>query len=442
MNISLSDHFTYRKLIRFTLPTCFMMIITSIYGIVDGLFISNVVGSEAFAAVNLIMPVTMILGSFGFMIGTGGSALVSKTLGEQNHRRAVEYFSMFVYLLAILGIVMAVLGIPFLKPLAGILGATESMLPTCVTYGTLLMLALPAFMLQNGFQSFMIVAEKPGMGLAVSVISGITNMVLDFLFVYLFRLGVVGAALATDLSQIVGAVIPTIYFLRKNDSPLRLIKTRFNGRAITKACMNGSSEMVTNISMSLVSMLYNWQLMRTAGQSGVVAYGIIMYAGFIFTGVYLGYSIGAAPIVGYHYGAGNHDELRNILQRSLKLLSAAALIMTGLAEATAGLQARIFVGYDQELMQFTINAIRLYSISYLISEINIFTSSFFTALNNGAVSALLSFLRTFGFLIAAVLAAPLVFGVNGIWLAVVFAECCSLLVSIICLKVNKAKYQY
>ncbi len=439
MNISLSDHFDYKRLIRFTLPTIFMMIVTSIYGAVDGLFISNVVGSEAFAAVNLIMPVIMIPGTIGFMIGTGGSALVSMTLGQQDTKRANEYFSMFIYLLAIIGTALAIIGVPLLKPIAGLLGATESMVPLCVTYGSILMCALPIYMLLNSFQSFLVVAEKPGLGLVVSVISGVTNIFLDFLFVVVFRYGVVGAAVATALSQAVGVVIPIFYFLRK-EAPIHFVRTRFNLTAIKKACFNGSSEMVTNVAMSLVSMLYNWQLMKIAGQNGVVAYGVIMYTGFLFSGTYMGYSVGAAPVIGYNYGAANHEELRNVLKRSLKLLIVTAIVMTGLAEITAGLQARIFVSYDRELMEFTIKAIRLYSLSYLISEINIFASSFFTALNNGVISALISFLRTFVFLVIAILTAPILFGVNGIWLAVVFAEICALCISIWCIGKNWAKY--
>lgn len=442
MNISLSEHFGYKKLIRFTLPTIVMMIFTSIYGVVDGLFVSNVVGSDAFAAVNLIIPVTMILGAFGFMFGTGGSALVAKTLGEKNKKKANEYFSMLIYMLAVLGIILVIVGIPLLRPLAKVLGATEDMLPTCITYGTILMVSLPIFIIQNSFQSFMVVAEKPRMGLGVSILSGITNMILDFLLIYIFRFGVAGAAIATALSQVVGVVVPMIYFARENDSPLRLVKTKFDFKAILKAAVNGASEMVSNISMSLIGMLYNWQLMRIVGPSGVVAFGVIMYAGFIFSGTYFGYSVGSAPIIGYHYGAGNHKELKSLLKRSLVLLILVAIVMTGLAELTAGLQAKIFVSYDRDLMEFTKNAIQLYSISYLVSEINIFASSFFTALNNGMVSAVLSFLRTFAFLVVAILAAPVVLGVNGVWLAVVFAEGLSLVVSIVCLKVYQKKYHY
>ncbi len=440
MKISLSDHFGYRKLIRFTLPTIAMMIFTSIYGVVDGLFVSNVVGSDAFAAVNLIMPVPMILGSLGVMFGTGGSALVSMTLGEGDKRKASEYFSMLLVLMAVIGVIFSIIGTPLLAPLAKILGATDVMLPYCVTYARILLFAIPVFIIQYALQSFMVVAEKPQMGLIVSVLSGVTNMVLDFLLVYVLQMGVAGAAYATIISQIVGVVIPLIYFLRDNDSPIRLVKPRFDARAILKSASNGSSEMVSNISASLISMLYNWQLMRIAGPDGVVAYGVIMYAGFIFSGTYFGYSVGSAPVFGYHYGAGNYKELKNLLKRSLILLGIAAVILTALSILTAGLQARIFVSYDEELMLFTRNAIMLYSLSYFISEMNIFTSSFFTAMNNGGVSALLSFLRTFVFLVLAILIAPQFLGVNGIWLAVVFAEAMALVVSVAFLVKYKDQY--
>ncbi len=442
MNISLSDHFGYKKLIQFTLPTIAMMIFSSIYGIVDGLFISNIVGAEAFAAVNLIMPVTMILGSFGFMFGTGGSALVAKTLGENKKKKANEIFSMLMVVLAVLGVVLAIIGRIVLRPMAGVLGATEEMLPVCITYASILMLALPFFMIQNSFQSFLVVAEKPRMGLMISIISGVTNMILDFLFIYVFRLGVAGAAFATGISQVVGAIVPIIYFLRPNDSPLKLIRPSFDIKMLIQSAANGSSEMVTNIANSLISMLYNWQLMRIAGSDGVVAYGVIMYAGFIFTGTYLGYSIGSAPIVGYNYGAKNTTELKNVLKRSLILLGAAAVILTSIAELTAGIQARMFASGDEELIRFTIHAIRLYSLSHLLSAFNIYASSFFTALNNGFISAVLSFLRTFVFLVAAILAAPIVLGVDGIWLAVVFAEVLGLILSISFILANKKKYGY
>lgn len=440
--IQLSEHFSYIKLMRFTIPTIAMMIFTSIYGVVDGLFVSNIVGSEAFAGVNLIMPALMMLGSVGFMVGTGGSALVSKTIGEGNKKLANRYFSMLIYFLLIVGIVLSILGNVFIRQISELLGAKGEMVDICSTYGRTLLFALPFFMLQNCFQSFLVVAEKPAMGLCVSVIAGLSNMVLDFLFIYVFRLGVFGAALATAISEFVGAAIPLIFFIRKNNSPLKLIKTKLELKPILRTCSNGSSEMVTNISMSLVNMLYNLQLVKFAGYDGVVAYGIIMYVGFIFSGTYLGYCVGVAPIVGYHYGAANTAELKNLFKKSLFLLSSAAVVLTACAELLSSVLAGIFVGYNQDLHNMTTNAIQLFALSYIISGINIFASAFFTALNNGLVSAVISFMRTLVFQIAFIFILPELLGLNGIWLAVVGAEICSLIISVSFFVANRKKYKY
>ncbi|MCI9247396.1 MAG: MATE family efflux transporter, partial [Clostridia bacterium] len=399
MDIQLSEHFTYKKLIQFTIPTIIMMIFTSIYGVVDGLFVSNCVGSDAFAGVNLIMPALMILGSIGFMIGTGGSALVSKTIGEGNKEKANRYFSMLLYVVTIIGFIFTVIGLIVMEPVAKLLGAEGNLVEICVTYGRTLIIALIPFMLQNCFQSFLIVAEKPRMGLIISIITGVLNMILDFLFIYAFKMGVFGAAVATGISQLIGGIVPLIYFIKKSET-LKLVKTKFELKPILQACANGSSEMVTNISMSVVNMLYNLQLMKYAGADGVVAYGIIMYVSFIFSGTYIGYSIGSAPIVGYHYGAENTKELKSLLKKSLKLLTITSIVMTVIGELLAKPLAGIFVSYDANLLDMTTNAIRIFSISYLISGINIFESSFFTALNNGVVSAAISFLRTLLFQIA------------------------------------------
>lgn len=442
MQIQLSEHFNYKKLIRFTFPTIVMMIFTSIYGVVDGLFVSNVAGSEAFASVNLIMPALMILGSVGFMIGTGGSALVSLTLGMGDKKRANEIFSMLIYFLIGAGIVISIIGVIIMEPVAKMLGADETTLENCVIYGRTLMIAMTPFLLQNAFQSFLVVAERPKMGLIVSVVSGVINMVLDFLFVYVFRMGVFGAALATGISQFAGSIVPLVYFFRKNSSPLRLVKAKFNAGYLIKSCTNGSSEMLTNLSMSLVNMLYNFQLLKLAGANGVVAYGIIMYVGFIFAGTFIGYSTGVAPIVGYHYGAGNDKELKNLFKRSLVIIGCSAVFLTALAELLSGVLAGIFVSYDAGLLEMTANAIRLYVICYLVAGFNIFASSFFTALNNGLVSALISFLRTLVFQVVMIYLLPVFWGINGIWLAVVFAEILSLVVSVVCFIANRRKYNY
>ena len=442
MKIQLSDHFSYSKLIKFTLPTIAMMIFTSIYGVVDGVFVSNCVGSDAFAAVNLIMPIIMILGSVGFMIGTGGSAIVSKTLGEGKKEKANEYFSMLVYLCVVSGVILSVIGIIFTGPIAVLLGAKGSIAKDCVTYGRTVFFMLTGLFLQNAFQSFLVVAEKPKLGLFVTLLAGFTNMFLDFLFVYVLRFGVFGAALATGISQFVGSVIPIIYFAGGKNNVLKLTKCRFNKDIIIKTCINGSSEMVTNMSMSLVNILYNMQLMKYIGTNGVVVYGIIMYVGFIFVGTYMGYAVGSAPVISYHYGAGNKDELKNLFKRSLTIIIVSSVVMTLIAEIIAGYLAGIFVSYDNNLLELTTEAIRIYAVSYLISGINIFASSFFTALNNGVVSAVISFMRMFVFQIVMILLLPVVLGISGIWTAVIAAEVLSVVISVMFLVKNRKKYSY
>ena len=418
-----------------------MMIFTSIYGVVDGVFVSNCVGSDAFAAVNLIMPIIMILGSVGFMIGTGGSAIVSKTLGEGKKEKANEYFSMLVYLCVVSGVILSVIGIIFTGPIAVLLGAKGSIAKDCVTYGRTVFFMLTGLFLQNAFQSFLVVAEKPKLGLFVTLLAGFTNMFLDFLFVYVLRFGVFGAALATGISQFVGSVIPIIYFAGGKNNVLKLTKCRFNKDIIIKTCINGSSEMVTNMSMSLVNILYNMQLMKYIGTNGVVAYGI-MYVGFIFVGTYMGYAVGSAPVISYHYGAGNKDELKNLFKRSLTIIIVSSVVMTLIAEIIAGYLAGIFVSYDNNLLELTTEAIRIYAVSYLISGVNIFASSFFTALNNGVVSAVISFMRMFVFQIVMILLLPVVLGISGIWTAVIAAEVLSVVISVMFLVKNRKKYSY
>lgn len=442
MKIQLSDHFSYKKLIKFTLPTIIMMIFSSIYGVVDGLFISNYLGSDAFAGMNLIMPILIICASVGFMLGTGGSALVSKILGEDKKEEANKVFSMLTYLLIITGIIFSILGVIFMRPIASLLGAKGAVLNDCTTYGVVLVVTMVPYLLQNFFQSFLVVAEKPGMGLLVSIVAGVTNIVFDFLFIAVFKMGVFGAALATSMSQVVGGIIPLIYFICRNKSPLRLQKAKFKLKTILKTCANGSSEMLSNVSSSIITLLFNMQLMKFAGYDGVTAYGIIMYISFIFSGTYLGYSIGSAPIVSYHYGAGNTDELKNLFKKSLKLIISSSIVMIILAEIFARPLASIFVSYNEDLLRMTTTAIRIFSISYIMSGINTFASSFFTALNDGGASATISFFRTFIFQVATILILPIFFKINGIWFSVIVAEALALIVSFLFLIVKRKKYKY
>ena len=442
MEIKLSDHFTYKRLFRFVIPSIVMMIFTSIYGVVDGFFVSNYVGKTEFAAVNLIMPFPMMLGAFGFMVGTGGSALVSMSLGQGKKKEANEIFSMLIKVTIIVGILLTVLGIVFIREIALLLGATPDLLEHCVSYGRILLLSLTAFMLQNVFQSFLVTAEKPTFGLVITVIAGLTNVVLDFVLIGVLRWGVVGAALATSISQIIGGVIPLIYFLRENNSALKLVRSKVNYRILGKTCFNGSSELMTNISMSIVNMLYNLQLMNYAGEDGVAAYGVIMYVNFIFIAVFIGYAVGTAPIIGYNYGAGNKEELTNVYKKSIRFNVGAGIAMCAAAIALSGVLAGIFVSYDAALFEMTKNSFIIYSLSFIVMGLNIYGSSFFTALGNGLVSALISFLRTLLFQIIAVLVLPIIFGLNGIWMAIVVAELMALVVTIVFLVTNKKKYGY
>lgn len=440
--IQLSDHFGYKKLLRFTLPSIIMLVFTSVYGVVDGFFVSNFVGKTPFTAVNFIMPFLMILGSIGFMFGTGGSALISKTMGEGNQKKANEDFSLIIYVSIICGIVLALVGILCLRPVAIALGAEGQLLEDSITYGRIILLAIPAYVLQYEFQCLFATANKPQLGLYVTIAAGCTNIVLDALFVAVFRWGLVGAAAATALSQCIGGIIPLFYFARPNTSLLRLTKTKFHGRTIAKACTNGSSELLSNISMSIVSMLYNAQLLKYAGQDGIAAYGVLMYVNMIFQAVFLGYSVGTAPVISYHYGAQNQKELKSLLKRSLRIIGVFAVLMFLSAELLAKPLSMLFVGYDQGLLEMTMRAFLLYSFSFLVSGFNIFGSSFFTALNDGLTSALISFMRTLVFQVLSVLILPLFLQLDGIWLSVVMAEILAIFVTVYFLRTKRKKYQY
>lgn len=441
--IKLSDSFNISKMIRFTIPSIVMMIFTSIYGVVDGFFVSNFVGKNEFAAVNFIMPVLMILGAVGYMFGTGGSALVARTLGEGKKEKAKSLFSLFVYVTFIIGILAAVFGFVLLRPTAWILGARGALLENSVLYGRIILVSLPFYMLQFEFQSFFIVAEKPHLGLYVTIIAGVANMVLDPLFMAVFKWGLAGAAIATAISQVLGGLIPLIYFLGKhNDSLLGFTKLKMDVKALLKACANGSSEFVSNISMSVVSMLYNIQLLEYAGEDGIAAYGVLMYVNMIFIAVFIGFTTGIAPVVSFHYGAQNNDELKGLLKKSLCIVGVCSVAMLILGESLSYPLSYIFVGYDKALMDMTLRGFMIYSFSFLFAGFSIYGSGFFTALNDGLVSALISFLRTLVFQVAAVIILPLFLKLDGIWISIVVAEVMSIILTMMFLILKKNKYKY
>ncbi len=442
MKIQLSDHFTFSKLLRFTLPSITMMVFTSIYSVVDGLFVSNYVGKDPYTALNLIWPLIMGMGALGFMMGSGGSAIVAKTLGEGKSEDARRYFSMVVYVTIIGSLLLSAIGLIFIRPISIALGSTEELLPYSMLYGRILLISLTFFMLQNVFQSFFATAEKPKLGLLIIVIAGVSNMILDYVFIVVFQWGLAGAAIATAVSQVIGGSIPLFYFLRHNSSLLRLVVTRFELRPLWKACTNGSSELMTNLSSSLVNILYNLQLMKLTGQDGVAAFGTIMYVFFIFIAIYIGYAMGCAPLIGYHYGAGNHKELKNLLTKSLVLMGSLGVLLTIAAEVLAAPLSKLFVGYDPELYALTCHAFRLYAFSFLVTGFNIYGSAFFTALNNGGISAAISFLRTLLLQVAMIYLLPIFFDLDGIWLAVTAAECLTLVITIIFLITQRKHYHY
>lgn len=440
--IQLSDHFDYKHLLRYTFPSVIMLVFTSVYGVVDGFFVSNYAGKTPFAAVNFIMPILMILGCVGFMFGTGGGALIAITMGAGRTGKANELFSLIVYVSAACGVLLAVLGFVFLRPIASLMGAQGQLLEDCMVYGRIILAAIPFYILQYEFQCLFATAGKPKFGLFVTVAAGVTNILLDALFVAGFRWGLEGAAAATAFSQFVGGVIPLLYFGRKNGSSLRLVKCGFDGRALGKVCVNGSSELMSNISMSLVSMVYNIQLMKYAGEDGVAAYGVLMYVGMIFQAVFIGYSVGAAPVFGYHYGAQNHEELKGLLKKSIALVSVFAVLMFGSGQMLSGPLSRLFVGYDAGLFEMTVHAFTVFSFSFLFSGYAIFGSSFFTALGDGVVSAVISFLRTLVFQCLSVLLFPLIWKLDGIWFSIVAAEIMAVGVTVLFLIGKRRKYRY
>lgn len=442
MAIHLYDKFNYRRLIRFVIPSIVMMVFSSIYGVVDGLFVSNFVGKTAFASVNLIMPFLMVITTVGFMIGTGGSALVAKIYGEGDTERARRIFSFLIYTTLVTGGLLSVLGFIFIRPISVLLGAEGEMVDICVRYGRIILISLTAWMLQNVFQSFCVTAEKPGFGLVIMVAAGLTNIFLDFLFVDVFKWGIIGAAAATAASQAVGGIVPFCYFAFPNSSILRLTRCDVDLKALGKSLTNGSSELMTNLSMSIVNILYNYKLMNMYGEDGVAAYGVIMYVAFIFISIFIGYSIGSAPIVSYNYGAKSIEELKNVHKKGMVLICVGAVSLTLIAVILSPVLSGVFVGYDRGLYELTKKAFALYSISFLFAGFNIYASSFFTALGNGFVSAAISFLRTLLFQVAAIFAVPAIIGDDGIWLAIVVAELFSIAVSIFFLAKNKKKYGY
>ncbi len=442
MALHLSDHFTYGRLLRFTLPSMTMMVFTSIYSVVDGFFVSNYVGKTAFAAVTLIFPLLSILGAAGFMLGAGGAAIVGKLLGEKHPRLACRSFSLFVYATLGSGVVLALLGEAVLQPVAMLLGAQGETLEQSLLYGRISLLSLPCFMLQFCFQPFFVTAEKPKLGLAVTVGAGCVNMLLDALLVMELQWGIAGAATATVVSEMLGGLMPIVYFSRPNTSLLCLESACWSVRMLMRGCSNGVSELLTNVSYPLLMALYNYQLLRFAGEDGVAAFGVLLYVSFVFSAIFLGYALGVAPLVSYAYGAKTIYELKNLFHKSMVLNLAAGFGLAAMAFVAAQPLAVVFTGYDASLCTLTTRALRLYAPVFLLCWGNIFGSSFFTALNNGIISAAIAVLRTLVFGVAAIFAMPYLLGLDGIWLAWNAAELATFAVTVSLLVWKRHAYHY
>ncbi|MBP5505268.1 MAG: MATE family efflux transporter [Bacteroidales bacterium] len=443
MKVALDGHYGYRRLVISSLPSIGMMLVGSIYSVVDGLFVSNVVGTTAFAALNVIWPAVMLVGALGLMVGTGGSALIGKTMGEGDREQASEIFSMLIKFIIVLSVVFMVPMLLLMEPLARALGAEGEMVRQCVIYGSICTLGLPAFMLQMAFQSFYMTAEKPHLGTMMSVVCAVTNMALDALFILVFRWGLAGAAAASMLACCVGGGFPLWYFSsKKNDSSLRLTRSRLERAPILKTCSNGLSEYVGNISFNVLAICYNLQLLRMMGENGVAAYSVLLYYSYIFAAVFFGYNITVTPVIGFNYGAGDKKELKSLLRHSWTLLLALGILITLVSELSAGSVARLFVGYDAELTALTVRALRISMASFVMVGVNLFVSAWFTGLGNGKVSAALAFIRNLVLELGFVFLLPAIFGPDGIWQAVNAAEVCCLALSVILILRYRKRYGY
>ena len=441
-SVDMSAHFTTLQLLKYAAPSMAMMVFTSIYGVVDGFFVSNFAGSTAFAAVNFIMPFIMILCSVGFMVGTGGSALIASAAGEGDVPRANSYFCKLVTFTFMVGIVVAVFGFFFARPLAQLMGATGIMLDLSEIYARISMISLPFYMLQCLFQAFFNTAGKPKVGFVVTLCAGCTNIVLDIVFVGILGFGVEGAAAATVCSEFIGGGVSLIYFTRKNPTPYTYRPVLPNPRLIGRTCINGSSEMVANIAMSLVGMVYNIQLLRLLGENGVSAYGVIMYVSLLFSAIFIGYEIACSPLMSFQNGAGNTCEKRSLFKKSMLIISVASVILFVIGESCAYPIAYIFTGYNQDLCDLTVMAFRMYACSFLFMGIAMYGSAFFTSLENGLISAIISFVRTLVCELGAVIILPYLFGAQAIWLSFVVAEIVAALLSGLLIVAFSRKYGF
>ena len=419
-----------------------MMLFTSMYGVVDGLYLSHFSGKEAFAAITLIIPLPLLIGAWAYMIGAGGSAVIAKAIASDRQKDANEYFS-FLVLISVLGsILLAGIGEIFLEPCAKLLGANDEMLPFCMTYGRILIAAVPLYVLQNVFQSFLTVAEHPKIGLAINLVSAFLNMALNFVFIRITNEVVTAVALATVVSQFVGGITPFVFFVRSKSTTLRFGRPHMPMSLLGPVFANGVSEFVSEIFHPLASVMYNYKLMELTGLNGVAAYGVLMNVGFLFGSVFLGFAVGSAPLFTYKYEREDHDELHSLFIKSTISVVLMGFLLYGVACMIEGPFAAEFFGGDELLITMTEEAFALHSLSYMVMGLAVFASAFFTAIHDSRVSFLISFLRTLLFEVLAILLLPMLFDLNGVWAASLTSEVLTLLVTVGLLISKKEKYQY
>lgn len=446
IDIKLSDKFNYSRLLRFALPSIVMVLISSVYGVVDGVIVSNYTDVEHFAALNLILPYITLLGAAGLMLGTGGSALVGKILGEGKSIRANGIFSLLTYTTIAIGLFLGLFGYITSDAVANILGADETMQHLSFEYSGIIFLFLPCYVLQLYFQSLLTTAERPSLALQITLLAGITNIALDILFVIYLKQGLRGAAYATGVSQTFGGLLPLLYFIlnrKKSDINIKLGVALWDLKAICKSCVNGLSEWLMSVSLAIVSFLYYYLLLTgDRGEMGVDTYGVLLYFSYIFIAVSVGFSRGIAPVISYHYGASDRHELHSLLMKGLLIVLVLNLVSGITAQVLSAPLANIFVGHDKGLYEYTVVAFRIYSIHFFVTGFNIYISSFFTALNNGKYSGWISVLRTICFESISILTIWMLFGVDKIWWGVTIAEFLTMVIAFSFLFLKRNFYGY
>ncbi len=442
MEHALAKKFSLASLLLFAAPNIIMMIVLSMYIIVDGMFVARFIGTTALSAINMFYPAICFEMALGIMIATGGSAIAAKKLGEGKQKEAQNNLSFLMVVEGSFGIVIAVVGNLFTAEIVSFLGASAAQAPLSITYAKIIFSFAPAFFLQTAFQTFFVTAGKPALGLIVTILGGVANILLDYIFMAPLRLGVTGAAIATGIGYCIPAMVGVIFFLKAKTNPFHFVRPRFDGKVLLQACANGSSEMVTNLSNAVTTFLFNFTLLQFYGEDGVASITIILYFQYLFTALYFGYSNGIAPIISYKYGNDDRKQLQALFKNSVLFLIISSIAANVLLHFTISKLLTIFTAENSPVYQITLHGFSIYSMAFMIMGLGIFSSAMFTAFSDGITSAIISFSRTFLFIVGAILLLPAILGERGVWLAVPIAEAFGFLISILYLIGKKQKFHY